>query len=94
MIRRMAPYRGRLQHLGLFRLEKRIKGCIIQIRIILHGLDNMEEFFFCYSLKTQGHVLKITARQKKGNIFSHSAQLNWKNQAQQLGAITSKLNNF
>ena len=70
------PYEERL-HLGLFSLEKRqVKGDMIEVYKIMHGVENVDrETFFSLSQNTRtqgGHPMKLIggrSRTNKGKQF-------------------------
>jgi len=72
LIRSLAkvPYKERLQKLGLFTLEGRMKGHLIEIYKILHGLRNVDEhtFFQKTTGNLIGHSLKLHYKQMRLHI--------------------------
>src|SRR6218665_3916763 len=55
------PYEERLKKLGLFTLERRMRGDLIETYKILHGLENVDEhtFFKKTTGNLRGHCLKL-----------------------------------
>src|SRR6218665_1357977 len=56
-----APYEERLQKLGFFTLERRMRSNLIETYKILHGLENVDEHTFFKKMpgNLRGHSLKL-----------------------------------
>ena len=52
------PYEGRLQHLGLFNLQKRrLRGHLVEVYKIMHGVEKVDrETFFSFPQNTNGVI--------------------------------------
>ena len=80
------PYDVRLKELKLFPLEvRRIRGDLIEVYKILHGLDHLEaaKFFSLSTTSTRGHSLKLFKKsmwkglQLRKYFFSQRVIHNW-----------------
>ena len=83
---RRKPYNVRLKELKLFPLEvRRIRGDLIEVYKILHGLDHLDagKFFSLSSTSTRGHSLKLYKKsmckglQLRKYFFSQRVIINW-----------------
>src|SRR6218665_2440507 len=101
-----APYEERLQKLGFFTLERRMRSNLIETYKILHGLENVDEhtFFKKTPGNLRGHSLKLYHKPVRLGIrkffFSQRIVDNWNRlpeeavSASSLRAFKKKLDNW
>ena len=79
------PYEERLQHLGLFSLEKRrLKGDLIETSKIIQGMDKVDRgklFPLSHNTRTRGHPLQLSVGRvrtdKRKYFFTQPVVILW-----------------